>query len=145
MPFSHCVNFWHRVSIFSVSWQIVMFLSKYGSASSVLSFVPSMLCHISENSFKGTFLASMISGTSSSFSLQPLFSCLLVTVLHTSLSSSDYISRVSQMIAVSIFPWLNISSITLFTFDSNFTSSVTIFLFLCCFFMSAGQFSFSII
>lgn len=48
-------NIWHRVNVFSVPWQIIIFLPKLRSASNISSFLLSMLWNASEDFFNMKF------------------------------------------------------------------------------------------
>lgn len=54
-------NLWCEASIFSMLWYIVMFLSKFGSACNILSFVLAMPWNIYEHSFKVKIFAGITS------------------------------------------------------------------------------------
>lgn len=55
------------MSIFSRPWQVVILLSKSGSASNILYFVFSMMWNISESSFNGKFFTGVTSSGASFF------------------------------------------------------------------------------
>lgn len=116
-------NLWYRVSVLPMLWGIVMFLSKLGLASNISSFAFLMPWNISENSFNMKYFASVTFFGTSSFSSQPFSTFISVGLYWVPL-----VCIASLFIAtVSTFPRSTVTSIALFTFDSNSASRVITF------------------
>lgn len=101
-------NLEYRKSIFSMSWWNVIFLSKFGSASNILSFAVSMFWIASESSI--ILPRSFLLGHRHPF-YHSLF-CSFTSIVLPSLSSSSCRSRVLWTVPGSIFLHSVISSIT---------------------------------
>lgn len=105
MPFSHDITLWYELNIHSVLWWTLLLLSKFGSASNILSFALLLMSwKFSKSSVNvKVFFASVISsGTSLFFS-----SKLNVSYMSThSLSYFPLAAHLdSQAAVVSTFPW----------------------------------------